>query len=123
VPCSIKGGRIMKTKVVFHIDENEKWKLLTGNVHNLITMIDAQNAEIEIVANSAAVAMYKKNESGFKKELEELHTQGVRICACNNALHSMNITKAEIMEFVEVVPAGVKELIDRQADGYAYIKP
>ena len=112
----------MKTKAVFHIDENEKWKLLIGNVNNLSKGIDLKDSEIEIVANSIAVSMYKEKESIFKKELEELHNIGVRICACNNALNGMNINKTEIMKFIEVVPIGVKELIDRQLEGYSYIK-
>ncbi len=113
----------MKIKAVFHIDQNEKWKLLIGNVNNLYKGIDNKRLVITIVANSVAVSMYKERESIFKKELEELHNMGVRICACNNALNGMHIEKSEVMKIVEVVPIGVKEIIDRQLDGFAYIKP
>ncbi len=113
----------MKIKAVFHIDENEKWKLLIDNVNNLYKGIDNKSLVMTIVANSIAVSMYKERESIFKKELEELHSMGVRICACNNALNGMHIEKSEIMKFIEVVPIGVKEIIDRQLDGFAYIKP
>lgn len=35
----------------------------------------------------------------------------------------MNITKEQIASFVTIVPAGVLELAEKQAQGYAYIKP
>ena len=113
----------MKIKVVFHIDEVEKWKLLLGNINSLIKGIDIKISEVEILANSNAVTVYKESDSIFKKELTELYNLGVRICACNNALVGMNISKSQIMKFIEVVPIGVKELIERQLDGSAYIKP
>ncbi|HHY41379.1 MAG TPA: hypothetical protein GX514_00790, partial [Thermoanaerobacterales bacterium] len=41
----------------------------------------------------------------------------------NNALAAHGIQKENIIEFVDVVPAGVLELVKKQNEGYAYIKP
>ena len=113
----------MQTKVVFHIDEVEKWKLLIGNVQNLLNVLTEDMFEIEIVANAAAVKEYLINNSNFVNELTELASRGIKICACKNALNGLNITQNEILEFVIIVPVGVKELIEKQNDGFAYIKP
>jgi hypothetical protein len=45
------------------------------------------------------------------------------MCACNNLLIGVNIQRSELLPFVNVVPIGVKELIEKQLDGFAYIKP
>ena len=50
----------MQIKAVFHIDETEKWKLVIGNIKNLIKALTDTPFEIEIVANSVAVFEYKK---------------------------------------------------------------
>ena len=113
----------MQIKAVFHIDEIEKWKLLIGNVRNLLKVLTENMFEIEIVANSAAVKEYLINNSNFTNELTELSTKGIKICACKNALNGLNIKQNEIFEFVKIVPVGVKELIEKQNDGFAYIKP
>ena len=113
----------MKIKAVFHIDENEKWKLVIGNVRNLYNGLKEQEFEIEILANSVAVEMYKSASTIYKSDFEELKELGIKMCACNNSLVGMNIQRSELLGFITVVPIGVKELIEKQLDGFAYIKP
>jgi uncharacterized protein len=111
----------MKIKAIFHIDEIEKWDLLIGNVENLLNSLESTEYEIEILANSKAVIQYKKDNDNSK--LEKLVDRKVNIVACNNALKSQGITKEMLPHYVKIVPVGVKELIEKQLEGYAYIKP
>ena len=39
-------------KVIFHIDENNKWNLLLKNVSNLLNATDGEKVYIEVLANS-----------------------------------------------------------------------
>ena len=55
--------------------------------------------------------------------MKTLSGEGIRFAACGNALKGTGLTKADIFDFVTVVPAGVVELAERQAEGYAYIRP
>lgn len=113
-------------KVLFHIDEREKWKLALGNVSNMVAhgRETGKVFEIEIVANSVAVMDLQGDpSSGFSGELEELHDSGVAICACRNALRNLQIDPQNLLPFIQVVPAGVVEIAERQQDGYAYLKP
>jgi intracellular sulfur oxidation DsrE/DsrF family protein len=112
----------MVIKVVFHIDEIEKWDLTLANVENLLKGIDVENSHIEIVANSKAVLAYK-NDSIIGEKLKILVSNKVDIIACNNALKNLNIEDEILYSFVKIVPIGVKELIVRQHEGYAYLKP
>ena len=115
----------MPIKVVFHIDEMPKWKLLLNNVANLMKSFDETDVKtIEVLANSEAVKAYAEDRFGDTLlAMDHLAKQGVRFVACNNALNRLQIAKEKLYPFVDIVPAGVRELVDRQMDGYAYIKP
>lgn len=116
----------MDIKVIFHIDENQKWNLLINNVKNLLSSYEGElsNSTIEILANSEAVKGYVDgNPYTDSIVMEALSQKGIKLVACNNALLGMKIQKDQIYHFVAIVPAGVRELVDRQAEGYAYIKP
>ncbi|MDF2478864.1 MAG: dsrE [Sphingobacterium sp.] len=104
--------------VIFHIDEEEKWPLLLGNVKNLLR---GMAAEVEVLANGVAVNGYKSEE--LINQMSHLNDHGVQFVACRNALNAHRILKEDLSAFVSVVPAGVVELVEKQSSGYAYIKP
>lgn len=112
-------------KVIFHIDELNKWGLLLKNVINLMDAADNEKIYIEVLANSEAVKFYSTNQNSDLdiKAMEDLNNKGVKFVACNNALRALHIKKEEIIQFVNIVPAGVLELMIKQNEGYAYIKP
>lgn len=119
-----EGGLMAEYKVIFHIDENDKWNLLLKNVSNLLNATDGEKIYIEVLANSEAVKYYNLNQGNADIEkMRHLHKKGVKFVACNNALAAHGIQKENIIEFVDVVPAGVLELVKKQNEGYAYIKP
>ena len=47
----------------------------------------------------------------------------IEILACNNTLKSRKIKKSELIEDVDIVEAGVVEIIERQVGGYIYLRP
>lgn len=112
-------------KVIFHIDENNKWNLLLKNVSNLLNATDGEKVYIEVLANSEAVKYYDISQdlNTDIEIMENLYKKGVKFVACNNALTAHDIKKENIIEFVDVVPTGVLELVKKQNEGYAYIKP
>ncbi|WP_234117607.1 DsrE family protein [Clostridium hydrogenum] len=112
-------------KVIFHIDELNKWGLLLKNVENLIRAVDDKDLNIEVLANSEAVKAYALNNELNSKIIfiKELKNRNVKFVACNNALNSFNIKKENLINFVDIVPVGVLELINKQKCGYSYIKP
>jgi len=114
----------MIVKVIFHIDENFKWGLLLKNVKNLTKAVELNASKIEVLANSEAVKAYVNTTLNVNTALiKELANLGIHFTACNNALNGFGIHREQLETFVEVVPIGVLELIEKQANGYAYIKP
>lgn len=112
-------------KVIFHIDEMSKWKLLLANVGNLMEIEGSDEFQVEILANSEAVKYFDitKNIIEDFTIIKNLISMGVIVAVCNNSLMANQLRKQDIASFVEIVPAGVLELALKQTIGYAYIKP
>lgn len=111
-------------KVIFHITELEKWDALLANVSNLLKEMSDVQLEIEVLANGNAVHYYDSTnevETNLNK-MKSLSDSDVRIVGCSNSLTNNGITKDKLYPFVEVVPAGVGELVRKQNEGYAYIR-
>ncbi|WP_300382138.1 DsrE family protein [Clostridium sp.] len=116
---------MIKTKAIFHIDNLSNWSLLLKNVSNLLNVIDITNSEVEVLANSEAVKTYNPINYSDKEVIfmKDLNNKGVKFVACNNSLNSLNLKKEDLIEFIDIVPVGVLELIIKQQEGYSYIKP
>ena len=109
-----------KLKVLFHVDEMEKWQLTLNNINNFLNGVE--EADILVVANAVAVKGYLPDFELYET-IKELDQRGVVFSACNNALKGNNIDKEYVGEFVKIVPAGVIEIAQKQMEGYAYIRP
>ncbi len=110
-------------KTVIHVDEMEKWPMALGNAQNLVAYCRETGLDwvVELVANGDAVTALRR--SSAVHGLAELLAQGGAVAACHNALRGNGIDPADLYPGVTVVPAGVVELVRRQGEGYAYIKP
>lgn len=112
-------------KVIYHIDEMERWPLVLGNVKNMVAYYQEQEEDytIEVLANSAAVLGYGIAAPEHESAMKNLSDKGVVFAACRNAMKGNGMAEADLLGFVTVVPAGVVELAAKQAEGYAYIRP
>ena len=113
-------------KVIFHVDERNKWGMVLANISNMIDYYrnSGEAYEIEAVANGEAVADYvPSKENPYQEQMNGLAAAGVTFAACGNALRGQQIPESELPGFVTVVPAGVVELAGKQAEGFAYIRP
>ncbi|MDQ0286014.1 intracellular sulfur oxidation DsrE/DsrF family protein [Desulfofundulus luciae] len=93
------------------------------NINNFLRDIGTGKASILVLANGLGVLAYSLGKQDLIKEMENLHEQGVTFIACRNALNTYNISENKLPAFVTVVPAGITEIVQKQAQGYAYIKP
>jgi|GEM_PF-488057 hypothetical protein len=113
-------------KVVFHLDwdQEEPLTMSLENIKNLFKTIPSEQCRVRLVANGKAVNLFHKDRVGaHAPNIEELHKLGVRFMACNNALTKNNMDRQDLFHLCDIVPAGVVELINLQAQGFAYIKP
>lgn len=116
-----------KLKVLFHVNENERWNIALGNITNLIKDVGEENVEIVVVANGPSVAAFIDEEK--IKIMKGLSEKNAQFLACKNSLNKMCadgiicINVDSLPSFVKVIPAGITEIIRKQHEGYAYVKP
>ncbi|MBC8208151.1 MAG: DsrE family protein [Desulfobulbaceae bacterium] len=116
----------MQYNAVFHVDQNDEqvFNLALNNVINLLNAIPGQEHDLIVLCNGPAVALlHWDNAVFFLERIKTVLDQGVRLQACDNALKRFEVDPAQLIDGVEIIPAGIVALIDLQKGGYAYIKP
>lgn len=102
-------------KVIFHVDEMERWDLTLKNVHNFLT--EVPDVCVEVLVNAEAVKIFE-NVNDLKQVPDK-----AKIMVCRNALKAHHIREEDLAPDIQVVPAGVVWLAERQHAGFAYIRP
>jgi len=116
-----------KLKVLLHTNDNDRWKIALGNAENLLNAAGEGAVDIVMIGNGESVIAYE--ESPFLGTMKALAERGVTFLACRNSMKKMkeegkiSITEQELPAFVTVVPAGIVAIIEKQHEGYAYVKP
>lgn len=113
-----------KAKVVFQVSDNDpqKWNLTLNNVKNLQADMGAKNVEIEVVAYGPGINFLKMDSAAGERVREAL-SHGVAVAACENTMQNQKLSKDDMLPGISYVPAGVTELVKRQQQGWAYIRP
>jgi intracellular sulfur oxidation DsrE/DsrF family protein len=113
---------LVTPKVVFQVSEGDpaKWNLALNNAKNV--QKDLKGAKIEIVAYGPGIGMLKA-DSEVANRVSEAVDSGVKVVACGNTMKGQKLTKEDMNAKIAYVPAGVVELMDRQMEGYTYIRP
>ena len=114
-----------KYRVVFHLDEPSKGRAdqVLKNIENLLADLGEDNVEVELVANGGGVQALVEGPDSHAEQIKPLAAQGVRFAACANSLNQLKIAREALVEPVVVVSSGVGELVKKQAEGWAYIRP
>ena len=117
-------GAAQKSRVVIQVSDAEpaKWNLALNNARNIQTDLGAANVDIEIVAYGPGIGMLKA-DSVVGNRVEEASKAGVKVVACENTMRGQKLTQADMLSGIGYVPAGVVTLMQRQQQGWAYIRP
>lgn len=112
------------TKVVFQVSDGDaaKWNLTLNNAKNVQQELGASKVQIEIVAYGPGIGMLKDDSTAANRVSEAIQS-GIEVVACENTMRSQKLTKADMNKSVGYVSAGVVELMRRQSEGWAYIRP
>jgi intracellular sulfur oxidation DsrE/DsrF family protein len=113
-----------KSRVVMQVSDGDaaKWNLALNNAKNLQTDLGAGNVDIEIVAYGPGIGMLKA-DSAVGARVHEALGSGVKVVACENTMRGQKLTKPDMLPDVGYVAAGVVEIMQRQQQGWAYIRP
>jgi len=113
-----------KPGTVIQVSENDpkKWDIALVNANNIRREYAAENMEIEIVAYGPGLEMFK-TASSLHQRVEAAAKSGVKLVACGNTMKATNTSRGELDPAVEVVKAGVVEVVQKQQQGYSYVRP
>ncbi|MCI5825251.1 MAG: DsrE family protein [Arcanobacterium sp.] len=109
-------------KMVFHVNENDRWPFTIRSVHNLAH--SDEETSVTVVANGEAIRSFSQLDADpvrFEK-IKQLRDAGVRFVVCNIAMNERQIKPELVPDYVEIVPAGIVEIAKLQAEGYGYVK-
>ncbi len=111
-------------KLVIQVSDAEpaKWNLALNNARNVQEELGAKNVEIEIVAYGPGLGMLKK-DAVTNGRIDEASLAGIKVVACENTMRNQKLTKLDIHPAASYAPSGVVQLMQRQSQGWAYVRP
>jgi len=113
-----------KQGVVIQVSDKDpaKWNLALNNAKNVQADLGKDNVEIEIVAYGPGIAMLKL-DTEVAGNLEQAQKAGVKLTACQNTMRNQKLTEKDMHPAAGYVPAGVVQIMKRQQEGWAYVRP
>ena len=125
-----KPSMVNPRKFVFPItsaDENDISHVLSS-VSNVVKFYGVDKCEVVIVAYSKGIKSVLQKSDFFDKDIQKrlkslMMYDTVEFIACKNTMTTHDIKEKELLKDVEVVTAGIVEIIERQLGGYVYVRP
>lgn len=122
--CNSTKAPASKEKLVVQVSEADpaKWNLALNNVKNVQQAYGADKVDIEIVVYGPGIGMLKA-DSAIANRIDEAKKANVSIVACENTMKANKLTKEDMLPNTSYVTAGAVEIMKKQKEGYAYIRP
>jgi intracellular sulfur oxidation DsrE/DsrF family protein len=110
---------------VYQLDSNDP-KVIEKTIRNINNALTdprlAGHLQVELVAFAGGTEANLKG-SKYEAALKDLVDKGVIVAQCHNSLVEKKLDRSSIYDFIAVVPSGNGELIIRQQQGWAIVKP
>jgi intracellular sulfur oxidation DsrE/DsrF family protein len=118
------GVGVRPHRVIFQVSDADpaRWNLTLNNVRNVQQDLGKDNVTIEVVAYGPGIGMLKL-ESAVGPRVADALASGVAVVACENTMKNQKLSRDDMLSKIGYVDAGVVELMKRQKEGYAYIRP
>src|SRR5690349_11100928 len=123
-PAAVAQQASVRPRVVIQMSDGDpaKWNLALNNAKNLQSDLGAGNVDIEIVAYGPGIGMLKA-DSPVGNRVDEALGAGVKVLACENTMRGQKLARDDMLPKLGYVSAGVVEIMQKQQQGWAYIRP
>ena len=113
-----------KNQVVMQVSDNDqaKWNLALNNAANLQKDLGMDDVELEIVVYGPGIGMLK-SDSPVAARISSALGNGIKVVACENTMAGQKLQKSDMLPNIGYVQAGVVELMRKQQQGWAYLRP
>ncbi|MEO8858675.1 MAG: hypothetical protein ABI343_16970 [Burkholderiaceae bacterium] len=111
-------------RLVIQISDSDpaEWNLALNNAKNVQEEVGAANVVMEIVAYGPGIGMLKR-DAAVNTRVSDAVTIGIKVSACQNTMRSQKLTKEDMNPAVGYVPSGAAEIMLKQGEGWAYLRP
>ena len=109
-------------KAVFHLSTSDTLAYDALNIQLNNVLNHWPTAQIEVVVHNNGIAFMQKSKSKHEESIQALAKRGVIFAVCENTLKRKKIDKQDIIVPAKFVPVGLAEIIEKQEEGWAYIK-
>jgi intracellular sulfur oxidation DsrE/DsrF family protein len=124
-PALAQGSEPAVHKLVIQVSDNDaqKWNLALNNARNVQDDLGGpETVDLEIVVYGPGIGMLK-SDSPVARRVADALKAGVKVVACENTMKAQKLSYPDMLPDIGYVTAGVVELMKRQKQGYAYIRP
>ena len=113
-----------RTRLVLQVSEDNPvhWNLALNNAKNVQQALGKDKVQVEIVAYGPGLNMLK-SESKVAGRLNAALDNNVGLIACGVTMGKMKLTAADLAGGIKVVPAGLLHIMERQSEGWHYVRP
>jgi intracellular sulfur oxidation DsrE/DsrF family protein len=113
-----------KHKALIQVSDNDaqKWNLALNNARNMQDDLNADAIDLEIVVYGPGIGMLKA-DSPVAKRVGDALKAGVQVVACENTMRNQKLVRGDMLAGIGYVDAGVVEIMKKQQQGWAYIRP
>ncbi|MBK6363326.1 MAG: DsrE family protein [Saprospiraceae bacterium] len=110
-------------KIIFQLASQDtlEWKGLMNNIKH-IKEGWGETVKIAIVAHGPGIDFLIKEKTTQQKSITRFKDMGVEFIACENTMKQKNMSKGSIISEATYVKMGIGEIVERQEQGWSYIK-
>jgi uncharacterized protein len=122
ITISVSAQKTKQHRIVFEITSADTTEQITVLRQMKNVLKDAPGTAIELVCHGPAIFMLVKDKTVAGAEIQELSQHGVGFAACANSMRKNNIDKTQLVPVASIVPNGIMEVVEKEEDGWSYIK-
>jgi len=124
LPLAFAQTSAPKHKALIQVSDNDaqKWNLALNNARNMQDDLNADAIDLEIVVYGPGIGMLKADSPVAKRVADALKA-GVQVVACENTMRNQKLSRGDMLPGIGYVDAGVVEIMKKQQQGWAYIRP
>ncbi len=110
-------------KIVFDVTSTDQNTHQTTMRHVKAMASSYPNSQFEVVVYGGAIDMVLKNQSSVAEDIINFKGhENVTFKVCNGTMLRKNISENMLLPGIDVVPDGILEIVQKQSEGWGYIK-
>lgn len=113
-----------KRGLVLQVSDGDvkRWVLAISNARNVLDALGRDKVDIDLVAYGPGIDMLKW-DSVVNADIDDLAARGVRVIACENTMVGQKLSRDDMHPRAVFVKTGLLAIMDRQEQGWSYVRP